>query len=103
LKNVHEDDVMKDARRALIHARKAVFEAQLALERTEMRFQAVGIDPEALVSQFEKQAGPAARREYDRMVAAAIADITDEPPLDRSQNRPAESISSNPRRMRLHV
>jgi hypothetical protein len=97
-----EDEVMQDARRALIRARQAVFEAQLALEQTEMRFQAAGIDPEALVSQFEKQAGPAARQEYDRLVAAAMADI-DESIRTQSQDRIAESTSSSRRKMRHHV
>ena len=99
---VLEDEVMQIARLALIRARQAVFEAQLALERTELRFQAAGIDPEAIVSQFEKQAGPAARQEYERLVAAAMAEI-DESLRPQSQQRSAESTSSAPRRMRLHV
>lgn len=103
MESVLEDDVMQDAQRALVRARRAIFEAQLALDRAEMRFQAIGIDPEVLVSQFEKQAGPAARREYELMVAAALADITDDSLLNRSQNRPSESMSASPRRMRFHV
>jgi hypothetical protein len=102
VKQLLEDEVMQDARRALILARQAVYEAQLALERTEIRFQAAGIDPEVVVSQFEKQAGPAARQEYDRLVAAAMAEL-DESLRPQSQQRSADSTPSSPRRMRLHV
>ena len=102
MKQMLEDDVMQNARLALIRARQAVYEARLALERTEMRFQAAGIDPEAVISQFEKQAGPAARQVYDRLVAAAMADL-DESLRPQSQQRSAESTSSSPLRMRLHV
>jgi hypothetical protein len=103
LKDGHEEDFMQDAQRAVINARRAVYEAQLALERAQRNFQLAGIDPEELIRQFERYAGPAARQEFDRFVLAAAADNQIPADLNGSQLSNPESGVSPGRRLRFHV
>lgn len=70
-----DEEVMQKARKAVILARKAVAEAERALQRTEGFFRSTGLDPETLIRQLEMKAGPAAKREIDAMVEVAMQSV----------------------------
>lgn len=94
---------MRDAQRAVINARRAVYEAQLALERAERNFQLAGIDPEELIREFERYAGPSARHEFDRFILDAAAGNQIPSDLVGSQlSHPDPGVSPG-RRVRFHV
>ncbi len=103
MKDVSDDDVLQDANKAVINARRAIYEAQLAIERAERQFQLSDIDPEELIGQFERYAGSAARQEFDSFVSAATADFALALELAASQSGLPELGNSPARRLRFHV
>jgi hypothetical protein len=70
-----DDEIMEKARKTAILARKAIAEAERALQRTQDYFRSTGIDTESLISKLEKEAGPNAKREIESMVEVAIQDV----------------------------
>ena len=70
-----DDEVMNKARKAAILARKAIADAERALERTQEYFRSRGIDPDSLIRQLEQVAGPDAKREIQAMVEVALQDV----------------------------
>jgi hypothetical protein len=103
LKDGDDNEVMRDAQRAVISARRAIHEAQRALDRAEMQFKLAGIDPEALLQRFEKDANPVERQEFDRLLAEAIAHMAVAPNQATSQSDLTNSGNSSARRIRFHI
>ncbi len=103
MKDGAEDEVMRDAQRAVISARRAVHEAQRALDRAEMQFKLAGIDPEEFLQRFEKDADPVERQEFDRLIAEAMAQMAIASNQVESQANLANSGKSAARRIRFHV
>jgi hypothetical protein len=103
LKDGDEDEVMRDAQRAVISARRAIHEAQRALDRAEMQFKLAGIDPEELLQRFEKDADPADRQEVDRLLAEAMTHMAKAPNQAVNQSNLSNSGNSSARRIRFHV
>ena len=103
MKDGAEDEVMRDAQRAVISARRAVHEAQRALDRAEMQFKLAGIDPEEFLQRFEKDADPLERQEFDRLIAEAMAQMAIASNQVEGQANLANSGNSAARRIRFHV
>ncbi len=70
-----DDEVMNKARKAAILARKAIADAERALQRTQEYFRSSGIDPDSLIRQLEREGGADAKREIEAMVEVALQDV----------------------------
>ncbi len=95
-----DEEIMNKARQAAILARKAIAEAERALQRTQDYFRSTGIDPEAMIRHLEEQGGLNAKREIESMVEVAIQDVKREAETAIREARKAELAPPAKRRIR---
>jgi len=74
---MEEDEIFKNAERAIRESRKVITQAEEALRRTDDYFREKGITPEQLKT-YLKQGNPDIQREIDLMVDQTMREIRQE-------------------------
>ena len=100
---MNDDEIMEKARQSAVLARKAIAEAGRALERSQNYFQSIGVDPEKLISQFEREAGIHARLEVEKMVELAMEDVKREADNAVREARQATVVTPMRKKIRQHI
>lgn len=75
---MEEDDVLRQADKAIWESKKVIADAEAALRRTDDYFRDQGLSPEMLNDYLEKHSSPTIRREIELMVEQTMKDIREE-------------------------
>ena len=100
---MEDDEIMEKARKSAVLARKAIAEAERALERTQNHLQSNGIDPEKLMLQLKREAGIHARIEVEKMVELVMADVKREADSAAREAHHATLATPMRRKIRQHI